>query len=94
MSEPSLGLRSLACSRGARGGLPEMQVKGERQGIRMLGSEVGGHSPHCGQLRLLWQGDTQPMFVHFIPVFSGFYQLLASCVFLHWVQNRDRKSVV
>lgn len=76
MNEPSLGLRSLTCSLGAGGGLAEMRVKGQRQGLRMLGSEVGGHSPHRGQVRLLWQGNTQPMLVHFIPVFSGFYTAL------------------
>lgn len=66
----------LPAALGTRGRLAEMQVKGERQGVRMLGSEVGGHSPHRGQLRLLWQGNTQPMLVHFIPVFSGFYTAL------------------
>lgn len=76
MNEPSLGLRSLACSLGAGGGLAEIRVKGERQGVRMLGPEVGGHSPPRGQVRLLWQGNTQPMLVHFIPVFSGFYTAL------------------
>ena len=81
MNEPSVGLRSLACSLGAGGGLAEVRVKGQQQGIGMLGSEVGGHSPHCGQVRLLWQGNTQPVLAHFTPVFSGFYAALGFICF-------------